>query len=331
MGRASLLSSDERKVIDNAKKADMSNRQIAKLINRSPNAVGNYVRNPEAYGTRKSPGRPRKITAKAERRLFREASRTGKSAGQLVRDLQLSVRARRVRQILRDSRRFRYQKRKGAPSLTAAHRAHRVTWATENVDRGAAWDDVVFSDEKKFNLDGPDGFKYYWRDLRKEPEVFSRRQHGGGSVMVWAAFSAKGQSYIPWLEGRQDSVKYVQTLSQNLLPFTSVSHPNGFVFQQDNASIHVSQFTRAWMETKNLTVMNWPARSPDLNPIENVWGELARAIYSNGKQYDTVGELQHAITQAWYDLDPNYLKRLVKSMKKRCIKVLTNQGKSINY
>ncbi|VDO23414.1 unnamed protein product [Haemonchus placei] len=48
---------------------------------------------------------------------------------------------------------------------------------------------VAFSDEKKFNLVGPDGNKYYGRDLRKEPVYFSRRNSGGGSHMVWGAFS----------------------------------------------------------------------------------------------------------------------------------------------
>ena len=48
---------------------------------------------------------------------------------------------------------------------------------------------MVFSDEKRFNLDGPDGFSTYWHDLRKEEVVLSRRQNGGGGIMVWGAFS----------------------------------------------------------------------------------------------------------------------------------------------
>uniref|UniRef100_A0A914DN91 Uncharacterized protein n=1 Tax=Acrobeloides nanus TaxID=290746 RepID=A0A914DN91_9BILA len=49
---------------------------------------------------------------------------------------------------------------------------------------------VIWSDEKKFNLDGPDGSRYYWHDPRKEKHVFSRRNFGGGNMMVWAAFSS---------------------------------------------------------------------------------------------------------------------------------------------
>lgn len=50
---------------------------------------------------------------------------------------------------------------------------------------------VMFSDEKKWNLDGPDGFDGYWRDLRKEPQYFSKRNFGSGSLMVWGAISYK--------------------------------------------------------------------------------------------------------------------------------------------
>jgi hypothetical protein len=56
------------------------------------------------------------------------------------------------------------------------------------------WSDVVFSDEKKFNLDGPDGFQHYWHDLRGEVRFLSKRKFGGGFLMVWAAFGLHGKS-----------------------------------------------------------------------------------------------------------------------------------------
>ena len=51
---------------------------------------------------------------------------------------------------------------------------------------------VIFSDEKKFNLDGSDGLASYWRDLGKEPCYFLRRGFAGGSGMVGTAFSRFG-------------------------------------------------------------------------------------------------------------------------------------------
>ena len=42
--------------------------------------------------------------------------------------------------------------------------------------------------KKKFNLDGPEGYRYYWHDLRKEKQYFSKRHFGGGSLMIWGAY-----------------------------------------------------------------------------------------------------------------------------------------------
>ncbi|VDL75935.1 unnamed protein product [Nippostrongylus brasiliensis] len=75
-----------------------------------------------------------------------------------------------------------------APRLPEYHRAKHVQFARE--DLTADWNKVIFSDEKKFNSDGPVGSHCYSRDMRKDPMVFSRRSFGGGSQMVWGAFLA---------------------------------------------------------------------------------------------------------------------------------------------
>ena len=64
----------------------------------------------------------------------------------------------------------------------------------------------MFYGEKKFNLDGPDGSPYYWHNLRKEKQLFSKRLFGGGSVMVWGAFSV---SDLVVMEGKQNYARYV--------------------------------------------------------------------------------------------------------------------------
>jgi len=88
------------------------------------------------------------------------------------------------------------------------------------VSYGDKWDKVVFSDEKKFNLDGSDGLQYYWHDLRKEKETYFSRQSGGGSVMIWGGFLAGGATELAILDGKQDSGKYIFTLCEYLLPFS---------------------------------------------------------------------------------------------------------------
>ncbi|KAG6615753.1 putative retroelement [Phytophthora cinnamomi] len=152
-------------------------------------------------------------------------------------------------------------------------------------------------------MDGPDGYKYYWRDLRRPAQSYIRRQNGGGSMMVWGAFSAEGKSQLAVLRGRQNSGHDVHTLSEYLLPFAHKHHGTDFLLQQDNASIHVSRETKEFMDEMDVKRMEWPARSPDCNPIENIWGKMASRVYAHGRQYNSVAELEKAILLAWESIE----------------------------
>ena len=104
-----------------------------------------------------------------------------------------------------------------------------------------------------------------------------------------------------------------------------------WVVENVNASIHTTHETKGFFEEQNVDNMTWPAKSPDLNPIENVWGYLTRRVYAGQKQYRNVQELKLAILREWENLPPEYLKKLVDSMKEKCLKVYQSKGKAIGY
>ena len=137
-----------------------------------------------------------------------------------------------------------------APALTPQHRNAREKWARSFITRGNPfWIKVIFSDEKKFNLDGPDGLGYYWHDLRKEQKRFSTRQAGGGSVMLWGCITFYGVGLLVVTEGKQDARKYCKTLEDGLLSVAAevFGEQRTWTFQQDNAPIHTAKVTREWL------------------------------------------------------------------------------------
>ena len=109
-------------------------------------------------------------------------------------ELDLPISTRHILRIISGSSYIQYSRRKASPWITKEHKKARLEFAYQHIDEGTQWSKVIFSDEKEFNLDGPDGFQFYWWDLRKEREIFSKRQSGGGFVMVWGAMCSTGLS-----------------------------------------------------------------------------------------------------------------------------------------
>lgn len=97
---------------------------------------------------------------------------------------------------------------------------------------------MVWSDEKKWNLDGPDGFAYYWHDLRKEPEMFSKRAQGGGSAMIWASFGWNGKIDLYYIESRLNALDYRDILDKHLVNVGQKIACKDWIYQHDNAQIH---------------------------------------------------------------------------------------------
>lgn len=147
--------------------------------------------------------------------------------------------------------------------------------------------------------------------------------------MVFGAFGYKGTLELVTIKGNLDSDKYQKILEKYVLNKGHTKVVGGrskFIFQQDNASPHTSKSTDAYFVSKNVNVINWPSKSPDLNPIENLWGYLTKRVYSNSRQFNNVNELETAIYHEWNSLDPEYLKTLIDGMSKRIGQVLINNG-----
>lgn len=325
MPRGTRLTLYERGQIDAKHDLGMSMSQIGKSINRSVNVVKHYLDNPEKYGQKTRAGRPEKLSDADKRLIIRHASNSVTSVMEIKRSCNLDASKTTIWKAIRSSGVLQHRKMQKMPRLTAEHKLARVALAREWLENGYNWENVVWSDEKKFNLDGPDGYAYYWHDLRKEERIFSKRGFGGGSLMIWGCFGVGG-GRLATVSGRMNSQKYTEMLETELLPFGEELGGPNWVYQQDNAPIHFSARTREWFTDNGVRVLPWPSRSPDLNPIENVWGMLARAVYQGARQFETVEQLQAANNCAWFHMDILYMQNLISGMRRRLVKIVEKKG-----
>jgi hypothetical protein len=143
--------------------------------------------------------------------------------------------------------------------------------------RRESFESWIFSDEcsvQRTSNFGPQWcFRKTLEGLRKD--LVNKKVHVKDiSQMVWASIWLGGRTELIIIERDEDSrsrrgyttKSYIETLEKGLLPF----YAPGIIFQQDNAKIHRAKLTEEWFETHGIYVEDWPAHSPDLNPIEPV-------------------------------------------------------------
>jgi len=335
-------------------------RAIADELNCSQSTVNRILKEYD-YKTftqrRQHPGPARKTTKEDDRHLIIIVKRHYDLPFRDITNLSglpISARtvARRCKEVELVSR---YAQRK--PFLTSIHKKARLKWALQYINNMVQdWAKVIFSDEclmkvgvnpRRRRVLRPPGKAIDERYLT--PSFNSCRV----TIMIWACFTSDRLGpLLTFEQGGIGSEEYQEVLYDGLLSLVDdltaaptdtdtnqVADENTLLFMHDNATCHKTPDVQRLLQENNIPVMKWPSRSPDLNPIENLWLELKKCFYLKWKEtYTTPSSSSNSydrysimIKECWLEIEGEFLKNLVESMPRRCAAVIKAKGGATGY
>ncbi len=158
--------------------------------------------------------------------------------------------------------------------------------------------------------------------------------------MIWAAMSSAGVGPLCFLKSTVNAAIYQDILEHFMLPSADKLYGDAdFIFQQDLAPVHTAKGTKSWFNNHGVIVLDWPANSPDLNPmqyreymrihIENIWGIVKRKMRDTSP--NNADDLKAAIKATWASITPEQCHKLINSMPCRSDSVIHAEGGPTKY
>jgi transposase len=318
-----------------------SAHDISPLTGLHHTTISRLQRKHRPYLQKVPAGRPPKLS-KADTRYAQHliTSRKAENASQVTQILQeitnQSLTSQTTRNHLRNTGMKAVVKAK-KPLLTKRHKKERLDFALAHQHWTVEdWKTIVWSDETKINRLGSDGRIWVWK---KPGEGLSDRlvkgtaKFGGGSLMMWGCMLWEGTGYACKIDGKMDGELYTKILQDELQESLAYygKDPSTITFQQDNDSKHTSKKATTWFEDHGVKVLPWPAKSPDLNPIEHLWEHLKRKMGEYERAPAGILELWERVQVEWEKIEPEVCQNLIESMPRRVAAVVKAKGGYTKY
>ncbi|GFT68210.1 transposable element Tc3 transposase [Trichonephila clavipes] len=184
-------------------------------------------------------------------------------------------------------------------------------------------------------MESDSGRLLIWREQRTryhQSNTVERHSYRGGGIQDWAGISLGGHTDLHVFHG--GTVTGLRYRDEILDPYVrpyAAAIGNDFLLMDDNARPHRARIVEEYLEDHGLERMEWPARSPDLNPIEHLWDYLGREVAALIPPPRSLHELKQGLLCVWSSLPIPVSDNLINSMRNRCRQCIQVRGGHIPY
>jgi transposase len=197
------------------------------------------------------------------------------------------------------------------------------------------WESVLFADETSVRGAGFSGQQWVRRPVGEalNPDYMADKKAHPVKLHMWGCFCARGPGYCYIFNENLDAKLLKQILDEHLIPSAHLHYredpPEPWSFLQDNDPKHRSRLVQEWLHNHGVQCLDFPPYSPDLNPMEHVWADIARRV--ERQQPSTMETLQDVVAEEWTATPLDFLRTLAHSMPKRCKAVIEARGEHTRF
>ncbi|KFM57628.1 Transposable element Tcb1 transposase, partial [Stegodyphus mimosarum] len=193
------------------------------------------------------------------------------------------------------------------------------------------WACVMFSDESRFSLQSDSRRTFIWRapgTRYHQENIIERHRYGGAGVLVWDGIILDFRTDLHVQIGTMTSQIYRDVILEQHVRLFRGAMGVQFVFMDDNARPHRENIVSECLLSEGITRMDWPAFSPDLNPVEHVWDMLGRRVAARQPPPTCLPELRRALESIeWCNIPQDQIDNLMLSMPRRCTDYIASSGR----
>lgn len=205
------------------------------------------------------------------------------------------------------------------PKFNSNTKHKRYEYCLDSLDED--WKNIIFTDESWFVLQ--DDGKVVWKRPEEEP-IMNPTAKFPQKVMIWGGIWFDGKTRLCFIEGTVDRWKYIDILNEYLVkPHLTVDTE----VLQDGAKAHTAEDTWEFIDEKGIDMIQNPPNSPELNPIEHVWGWMKNQL--NKHEVKSMDHLRQLVQQYWDEIPMTVIQGFISHNKSVVNQIVVAGGGTI--